>query len=109
KLLWRRPGFETIKTSWGGWLGDVPVPMICDPKSDGHPMVFIADQVLPPGGAPGLRTEVLALDGKSGKLEWSWHGGDASQSIYIGPLEAAQSWRDASPQLVRTAAGPALV
>ena len=45
KVLWRRPGFISTKTSWYGWLGEVPAPTICDPKDDGHPLVLFAGQI----------------------------------------------------------------
>ena len=125
KLLWRRPGFFTTKTSWSGWLGDIPAPTICDPKADGHPLVLIADQchewltadrllkelhsTSGGGGADALYTEILALDGKNGEQRWSWRGEGVSLNTYNGPLESAQTWRDASPQVARTAAGPAIV
>ncbi len=125
KLLWRRPGFFTTKTSWSGWLGELPTPAICDPKADGHPLVLIADQghewltaarmlkelhsATGAGDADALYTEVLALNGKNGEQRWSWRGEGVSLNIYNGPLEWAQTWRNASPQIARTAAGPAIV
>jgi tRNA A-37 threonylcarbamoyl transferase component Bud32/outer membrane protein assembly factor BamB len=111
-LLWRRPGFyarEVAGMPVGfklSFLREIPAPVICDPKGDGKPLVLVTDQGLDPNSS-GLRPEVLALDGKSGKLNWSWCAGGVS--AYQGPLESSGVWRDASPQVVRTAAGPAIV
>ena len=118
KVLWRRPGFFTNNTFGISQLGELPAPVICDPKGDGDPLVLVTDQCvvpncpgwsadkrLAPDGVPGIRTEVLALDGKSGKPVWSWCGGAAP---YFHPLESTGDWLTASPQMVRTAAGPAI-
>ncbi len=111
-LLWRRPGFFAAETGPPGFKLNflrIPAPVICDPNGDGHPLVLVTDQGLPPGGAPGLRVEVLALDGKNGKEKWSWCGEGVSANLFDGPLERGEAWPDASPQVVRTAAGPAIV
>jgi hypothetical protein len=118
KVLWRRPGFFTNHTFAIWQLGEIPAPVICDPKGDGNPLVFVtdqglvanvagwaADQRLAPDGAAGIRSEVLALDGKSGKPVWSWCGAAAP---YFHPLESMGDWQTASPQVVRTATGPAI-
>jgi tRNA A-37 threonylcarbamoyl transferase component Bud32/outer membrane protein assembly factor BamB len=115
KLLWRRPGFfatEAAGPPMGykiGSLQEIPSPVVCDPSGDGNPLVLVTDQCLSPGGAPGFRAEVLALDGKSGKEKWSWCGEGVSLNLNNGPLEAAGTWHDASPQIVRTATGPAII
>ena len=114
KLLWRRPGF--FATEAGPPMGfkihflqEIPAPVVCDPNRDGNSLVLVTDQCLPPQAATGFRVEVLALDGKSGKQKWTWCGEGVYPDPGSGPLEAAGTWHDASPQIVRTAAGPAIV
>ncbi|MGA2257364.1 MAG: hypothetical protein ABSG53_22125, partial [Thermoguttaceae bacterium] len=115
KLLWRRPGFFAMEVAGPpmgfkiGFLKEIPAPVVCDPRGDGNPLVLVTDQGLPPDGAPGFRVEMLALDGKSGKEKWSWCGERVSPDFNSGPLESAGTWHHASPQIVRTAAGPAIV
>ena len=98
----------------------IPAPVVCDPKGDGNPLVLVADQSLVPnvyhwptdkGNAPpGLQSEILALDGKTGIVKWSWRGEAATPNLSQGPLESEhEGWRDASPQIARTPAGPVIV
>ncbi len=123
KLLWRRPGFFTVaEGNWGNKsrsLGLIPAPAVCYPNGDSIPLVLITDQEVGrlegnwawagKGKPPGLRAAVFALDGKSGKEKWSWRGEGVSPNLNNGPLESAGTWKIASPQIVRTAAGPAIV
>jgi tRNA A-37 threonylcarbamoyl transferase component Bud32 len=116
KLLWRRPGFYSLEIPGipAGYkargLQEIPAPAICDPAGDGNPLVVITDQALAPPGTAGVRTEVIALDGKNGKAKWSWCGSSVVQIPNSGPLEleTTLTWKIASPQIVRTAAGPAI-
>jgi hypothetical protein len=113
KLLWRRSGFFSDNGGLISTLGDIPAPVICQ-TNGGNPMVLVTDQGFvsnDPGSsggkraAPdGFRTEVLALDGRSGKPKWSWCGAPSR----FTPLEHTGDWRTASPQLVRTAKGFAI-
>ena len=107
------------------WTQKIPTPIVCDPGGDGNPLVFVTDQGhewltadrlqkefnagTGGGGLTHLFAAVLALDGKSGQKKWSWCGEGFSVNHNRGLLESAETWRDASPQIVRTAAGPAIV
>ena len=110
KLLWRRTGFVSrMRGDLLPFLGGIPAPAVCDPKGDGHPLVLVADQTLPPKGETGIRGAIVALDGKSGDERWIWFAEGSSLNTQEGPWQWPQSWSNASPQIARTAAGLSIV
>jgi tRNA A-37 threonylcarbamoyl transferase component Bud32 len=107
KLLWRRPGFFMRDDAQQRLTNTrlIPKPVIVDLDGSGQPVVIITDVLVGPGDAYDKTSysEVVALDGRDGKVKWTWRGdsGDC-----MGVMQ--DCWTKGAPQVVRTAAGKAI-
>jgi outer membrane protein assembly factor BamB len=99
RRLWKGPSFAGTIHAPDSAFG-LPVPVIL--SREGVPQVAVTtygeDENAPAGQQPYC--EVVVLNGKDGEVQWRWRGDDTQ---YIDA-----DWRNAAPQLVRLATGPAL-
>jgi hypothetical protein len=82
-------------------MSGVPVPVILSKEG----VLDVAVTTYEEGNAQaGERSffEMLILNGKTGAVEWRWHGDDGLSAI------GGSAWRDTSPKLVHAATGPAV-
>jgi hypothetical protein len=106
KLLWRRPDFFTNSSgAQGSFMGRVPTPLVVDLAGGGRPTVLITSVTCLPNSAneKDSHAEVVALSGSDGSFQWSWQGDSGTG------MERESAWANGSPQVVRTAAGKAIV
>ncbi len=103
KLLWRHPAFVTnYQMNQLDHFGGVPLPVITDLNGQGKHSVLVTDAAFRRNSSnqQAMYAEVLALDGRDGKLQWSWRGDDGHD------METRSNWVHGSPQVLRTADGP---